>query len=425
MAPRLAHKKSRRGCQRCKARKVKCDEVHPVCTNCSRHEVTCEYGDPFVRSSNDADDPFPPDHKLKSPSSLTTPPHGPDSPYTDLEDIDHALTPDERRLLELRLLHHYTTVVTNTFTIEAFRQVWLLDSVRLGFEHPFLLHAIFAITSLHLVRDAGERPQVCSNDQKTQRVANAIDRPKVSLGDIDHEKAHRIYLNLAVRTQREAVSCINPKNADAVFLASILLSYQALRLLPASPSPSTYSPPTQWLRMSKAISSVVQAAAPLVREGSVVDMVQTMQIEPDLRDRAAIFNPQNTKPFEALLDWFSYPEPDLDFEGRSVYEQTLAYIGSVWQAIQNGESPKLLFRRHVSLGILVPAQFATFLDQGRPRALVILAHHFAMARAAEEHWWMRGVADREVNGIRSVVPPNWQWAMEWPLSVLRQGIRVS
>lgn len=423
MAPRLAHKKSRRGCQRCKARKVKCDEVHPVCTNCSRHGVACEYGDPFVRPSNDTDDPSPPDHKLKSPFSLATSPHGPDSPYTNLEDIGHALTPDERRLLELRLLHHYTTVVTNSFATDIFRQVWLLDSVRLGFEHPFLLNAIFAITSLHLVCDAGEGPRVYSNDETT-RLVNAIDRPKVSLGDVDPEKAHRIYLNLAVRTQREAVSCINPKNADAVFLASILLSYQALKLLPASPSPNVYSPPTQWLRMSKAIASVVQAATPLVREGSVVDMVRTMQIEPDLRDWAAIFNPQNTKSFEALLDWSSHPEPDLDLEGRNVYEKTLAYIGSVWQAIQKRESPNLLFRRLMSLGILVPTQFATFLDQGRPRALVMLAHHFAMARAAEQHWWMRGVADREVNGIRSVVPPNWQWAMEWPLSVLRQGIRV-
>jgi hypothetical protein len=147
-------------------------------------------------------------------------------------------------------------------------------------------------------------------------------------------------------------------------------------------------------------------------------------MDPDFRDTAAIFNPQNMEPFEALVDWSRYPEPDLDLEGRSVYERTLAYIGSVWQAILNKESPNVLFRRLVSLGILVPAPFATFLDQGRPRALVILAHHFAMAKAAEEHWWMRGVADREVIGIQSVVPADWRWAMEWPLSVLRQGIRV-
>lgn len=424
MAPRLAHKKSRRGCQRCKARKVKCDEIHPVCTNCSRHAVKCEYGDPFVRASNGSDNlsSLSNDRAL---SSSAPSPHGPDSPYTDLEDIDHAFTPDERRLLELRLLYYFTTVVVNTFSNGPFRQVWSVDSPRLGFEHPFLLNAIFAISSLHMVCNVGETPRIYSDDEKIDVVAKAINRPKFSLGNVDHAKVHRIYLNLAIRTQREAVSCLNPHNADAVFLASVLLSYQALRLLPDSSSPNVYLPPTQWLRMSNAIASVIRATSPLVQEGSVVDMVRTTQLEPDFRDQAAIFNPQHRKPFEALLDWSSNPEPDLDVDTQTTYEKTLAYIGGVWQAILNKEAPDALFRRFASLGILVPAQFAAFLEQGRPRALAILAHHFAMAKAADEHWWLHSVADREVNGIRSVLPAEWQWAMEWPLSLLRQGISIS
>src|SRR5271154_4326610 len=102
MAPRLAHKKSRRGCQRCKARKVKCDEIHPVCSNCSRHGVSCEDSDPFVRPPNDTDNLAPASYDSASHPSSEPSPHGPDSPYPDLEDIDQAFTPDERRLLELR-----------------------------------------------------------------------------------------------------------------------------------------------------------------------------------------------------------------------------------------------------------------------------------------------------------------------------------
>ena len=422
MAPWLAHRKSRRGCQRCKARKVKCDENHPLCTNCRRHGVPCEYSDPFVPPSNGTDKLPPASFERTRQSSSAPAPHGPDSPYNDSEDIDQALTPDERRLVELRLLHHYTTVVTATFSTESFRQVWYLDSVRLGFEHPFLLNAIFAISSLHLVCDAGESPGIFSDDRRAQSIADAINRPKFSLGNIDQAKVHRVYLNLAVRTQRAAISSLNANNADAIFLASVLLSYQALKLLPDSSSSNVYSPPSQWLRMSSAISTVAQAARPLVQEGSLLEMIRTTQLEPDFRDRAVIFNPQSRKPFEALLDWSSYPEPDLDFETKYTYEQTLAYVGGVWQAILDKEDPKVLFRRLVSLGIMAPPQFATFLDQRRPRALAILAHHFAMAKAGEEHWWLRGVPDREVNGIRSVLPAEWQWAMTWPLLVLSKGI---
>jgi hypothetical protein len=422
MAPRLAHKKSRRGCRRCKARKVKCDEIHPVCTNCSRHGVTCEYSDPFVRSTNGTDYLESPSNDRTSQSSSATSPHGPASPYTDLEDIEHAFTPDERRLLELRLLHHFTTVVVNSFSAEPLRQVWYLDSVRLGFEHDFLLSAIFAISALHIVCDARDGPRMYVDHEGVESAAAAIEMIPLSLGNIDYAKAHRIYLNLAVRKQREAVSSLNPNNADAIFLASVLLSYQALKLLPDSSTTNVYLPPTQWLRMSRAIFTVIQAARPLVQGGSVIEMVRTMNIEPDFRDQAAIFNPQNLKPFEGLLDWSRYPEPDLDLESRHTYEQTLAYIGGVWQAILNKEAPKVLFRRFVSLGILVPTQFTTFLDQGRPRALAILAHHLAMTKAADEHWWLRGLADHEVNGIQSVMPAEWQWAMEWPLLVVRQGI---
>jgi hypothetical protein len=185
MAPRLAHKKSRRGCQRCKARKVKCDEIHPVCTNCSRHAVKCEYSDPFVQASNGSDNlsSLSNDRAL---SSSAPSPHGPDSPYTDLEDIDHAFTADERRLLELRLLYYFTTVVVNTFSNGPFRQVWSVDSPRLGFEYPFLLNAIFAISSLHMVCNVGETPRIYSDDEKIDVVAKAINRPRFSLGNVDH-----------------------------------------------------------------------------------------------------------------------------------------------------------------------------------------------------------------------------------------------
>ncbi|KAI3392907.1 hypothetical protein diail_4994 [Diaporthe ilicicola] len=43
VGPRLYHKKSRMGCLRCKARRVKCDEARPSCSGCSRHLVECVY----------------------------------------------------------------------------------------------------------------------------------------------------------------------------------------------------------------------------------------------------------------------------------------------------------------------------------------------------------------------------------------------
>ncbi|KAK3401296.1 hypothetical protein B0T20DRAFT_491757 [Sordaria brevicollis] len=41
--PRLGHKKSRYGCQKCKLRRVKCDEAKPACKECRKHDVPCIY----------------------------------------------------------------------------------------------------------------------------------------------------------------------------------------------------------------------------------------------------------------------------------------------------------------------------------------------------------------------------------------------
>jgi Fungal Zn(2)-Cys(6) binuclear cluster domain len=41
--PSKGHRKSRKGCFPCKRRKVKCSEQLPVCRDCSRMDLVCEY----------------------------------------------------------------------------------------------------------------------------------------------------------------------------------------------------------------------------------------------------------------------------------------------------------------------------------------------------------------------------------------------
>jgi hypothetical protein len=50
--------------------------------------------------------------------------------------------------------------------------------------------------------------------------------------------------------------------------------------------------------------------------------------------------------------------------------------------------------------------------------MVILAYFFSLAKAVDNVWWMRGIAEREVFGIQSKLPEEWQWAMAWPLQKL-------
>jgi hypothetical protein len=41
--PRKGHTKSRSGCYTCKKRRIKCQETRPLCGNCKKAGMTCEY----------------------------------------------------------------------------------------------------------------------------------------------------------------------------------------------------------------------------------------------------------------------------------------------------------------------------------------------------------------------------------------------
>ena len=346
------------------------------------------------------------------------------SPYSDPEDITTLFELGERRELELRLLHHFITVVTYTFPAcneQRFRDLWIIDAVRSGFQFTFLFNAMLAISALHLLSDTRSLSYFYARDEDQV----AVERVRKTLFVTDTDKsrdlarAHRLYLNTAVRQQREAISNLSSSNADAVFMASLLLSYQSLRLVPDHSASSSYLPPIQWLKMCKAVATIIETARPMVQEDSMIARMLAYSTEPDFKDEMAMFNPLYRKPFEALLDWSQYPEPCVDLKIIHAYELTLAYVGGVYRALLNKEAPRSMIRRIVCLGVLAPALYIELLEQQRPRALAILAHHLALSQAIEEHWWFHGVADRVVNGIQSILPAEWQWAMEWPLSMIR------
>ena len=324
---------------------------------------------------------------------------GPVSPY-DLNDAD--FDPGERRLLELQLLHHFIVVVSKTFPAYEspnLEDIWTTSAISFSFEHSFLLNAIFAISALHAA---------------VEGLSDTRSPPPTRIPD--YSKAHRIYLNQAVQEQRQALSALNTTNADAVGLTSILLSTVSAKLIPEC-RPSIYTPPVQWLSMANAIATVVQATAPLLREDSLMRILPRLKF-PDFTDRAAIYNPEFLISFQPILD-FDAASEDKDEERQEVYKKALTYIGGIERAIMKGDPTSQVCRRIMSFGPMMPRNFPFLLDQRRPRALLIVAHLMSMAKHVEQYWWFRGAAEREVYGIQSILPQEWQWAMNWPLEMLR------
>ncbi|KAL2865933.1 Zn(II)2Cys6 transcription factor [Aspergillus lucknowensis] len=164
MPSRAAHSKSRHGCSRCKQRRVKCNEAAP-CQHCvKRHEACSLERSPFAPRP----DPPVPLRLINLPTNLTNYPAS------------------ETWGMDLFLMSHFTsstvqTLVPRVDVLTLWRTVVVEDATL----HPFLLHGMLAISSLHLasLRPAAQRPKYAWFCQHHQ--AHAISQYRRVLQDVN------------------------------------------------------------------------------------------------------------------------------------------------------------------------------------------------------------------------------------------------
>lgn len=341
------------------------------------------------------------------------------------------MKPEERRILELQLMHHFVSVASFTFPSSDLhaRDLWTIFAMNLAFNQPVLMNAMFAITTLHLLNGASISSRFFAADADQSAIVRLKSIHTKLNCQVPLRMLHSIYLSLAINQQRDAVASCKKDDAElvnAIFLSTVLLSYQALSVTYQRAN-ETYNAPTQWLRMVHGITSTARMMDAIPESPSTprffglnaVHYLAEQGGPPDFRDDAVIFHPSHREPFQRLLDFENHPEPlGCDKSCVGVYEKALSYVGGLHRGMADGEPPRALFRRVLCFGIKVPTEFTTFVEQRRPRAIAILAHHCALAYCVNDHWIFHGFAEREVVGLGGLLPDEWHWAMEWPNALI-------
>ncbi|KAI9744143.1 MAG: hypothetical protein M1818_002295 [Claussenomyces sp. TS43310] len=421
-APR-PHKKSRAGCKSCKARKVKvrpytfvpnaplrfeaylfrrpfylfgaliltskeqCDETWPSCTSCLRRHVSCEYAAPQIKDGQVerqayASSDSPERHKVS-----------PSPPYRVIETFELALSVEstERRLLEMQLMHHFVTKTVRTDFLsihdENILEMWSSTAPSLALKYPFLLNTILSIAALHITK---------------------IDPEQKDMADV-----HRAYFNAAISGHRHVIRDINPDNAEAVCIATILIALPPFILL-QSTAVEEYAPPLQIFHLLAGNKPLFRQALPLVPRTSKVLYVITTK--PNIHDfEQEIRRDIHRQVFSHLSQWRA-PGEVVDPDSLAAYNYMLNFVGCILNALENGVDVLQIRRMLYSLPTLTPSIYVERLQDRNPRALVILAYYFSLAKAVDGVWWMRGIAEREVLGIQTILPEHWQWAMAWPIT---------
>lgn len=392
-----------------------CDEVHPLCGSCQRHKVSCNYAR------------LGPSRSSESSASTSRAKTANDATVSTKENPDA----EKRRMLELKLLYLYMTNTGWTVSIpssgptsERSREIWVSEMPGLALKHDSLLYSIYCITAMHL--------------------------SKMEPLNVEALEASNTYFGHAIRIHRHEVSQLNKANADAALLTASVIRLCALVLL-QDREPIPYMPPTEWLLITKEAGFVFVEAYPYVKDDPLALSREILDNNKELTENGAVFAGKrpwdletafgavvaSKKPWE-VEGSFTVKDPNClahllertqDHERgepwnadiEEVYKKVISFIGTTKSAVDAKKNSGDVLRLLILFPILTPKLYIDLVSEKQPRALVLLAHYFALLVAYREVWWVGDIGRREINGIQSALPVGWHQYMNWPLEVVREG----
>ncbi|KAL8344411.1 hypothetical protein RB601_004783 [Gaeumannomyces tritici] len=256
MLKRKSHNKSRKGCQNCKRRHVKCDEQGPPCANCVVRETssTCIYTQSSQsslsavssrgqdaaasgrRGGGDRDQAVAAGSTSPSESRSPAPEPAAATKQQELAAAPARSAPSEgesSRLLDLELMHRWSTVTYKSLISvpadESYLQVGIpIEALKAG----YLLNALLAVTALEKVMSEGSPPSSPSPGEDgegsggggggSSSMAATGNSERIRARNRRYIRAAIEYYDRAINAFRAALPTVGPENHHMLYFASIL-----------------------------------------------------------------------------------------------------------------------------------------------------------------------------------------------------------
>ncbi|CAG8283662.1 unnamed protein product [Penicillium salamii] len=273
---RARHTKSRNGCNNCKSRHVKCDELQPACGTCASRGEPCSYPRPRapVKKLRRSRIPLPGDERPGDddgspvPGSLASSDGCPQFSAIKLGVANTTFPaslgdqPHEQGSLamdDLKLLQYYHLHTASGMSLHPRRvMVWQRIIPELAVKNRYLMHLVLALAGIHMI----------TNQAKSGSTGVSEESDTVDLATV--EEHHQSGLE----GFREEVSCISSTNAGNVLAGSLLLVGYAFASLKVQKLNSITDGPEEiqwaarnsstfeilrlsWLYLNRGISSVI------------------------------------------------------------------------------------------------------------------------------------------------------------------------
>ena len=303
------------------------------------------------------------------------------------------------RLLELRLLHQYTTSTYKTLlnNSPATDGIWQRDVPDLAFRgKTYLADAMLSVAALHL------------------RSQSPADK---ALAQASHAYSASALAEYCATLNNG----ITADNAEALFLTASLIAFQATasrifikddtEAVASEGASSRYTLPMGWFHAFQGVKTVVATSWQWIRSSTIVQAVIDSQPSFQLD-----LNPLSGDSFfghllEGLDDELAKEDRDTVTATNQGYFHAVSVLN--W-AHKNPYAPAAL-----AFPASVSRRFVEVVEEKRPRALAILACFFALLKRMDDVWWLDNVSRREVMGLVGLFEPGSAWwrHIEWPVRI--------
>jgi hypothetical protein len=369
---------------------VQCDEKHPNCTNCVRYGSKCEYR--LFRKVSESYGSTPVLNGLDTPSS-------PQNPALSIDTNTNQSHDMALNIPQLRLLHHFTNNTSKTLAYEPEAvEVFSSHFIKVSFENPYLLHAILAISALHLSR---------------------LESDSRSIFLVQAERHH----HAALTRFMSEVSDINGSNFQPVLAFSFVT-------FPYSWAISTDGGTSMDHAFDSILSSVVltRRVRPIVQNPALFHAITTSElgcmIPKDIHvvDWHASESPAETELVQlrkfAEVIHHVYPPDIIEAYKSAIHLLELLFSRTATSTNPPSDAVLKQWVHHVSV------RFIELLSEKQPGALIIFAHYGVVLGRSLHYWYFEGVDALILRVAEHFVPTEWASWLDWPKQQIRREMAL-
>jgi len=409
---------------------MKCDETHPICMNCSKHDLECDFSPSRDRLPAVSLPPvklppvkIPPLRRSRESSvavSESSSLHGTPSPvdsassalstsivlrskdnpapqvwpqtmddFTILQMLQnsqsipmHMDTPSDR-LLDLRLMHHFMSMSPRTYfkllgpasvdELTATRTIYVNWIMRLAFTNQDLMDALLGFSAFNLRR---------------------LDSTDRTLAQASH-----VYLTRAISAHAAQLSKgVDNNNGEVLFATACLIAFTSISSQQYI-SASQNGLPLHWFQPWNGPRAVAAAAWHHFQDPELKILLEherVNQVPPELDEDSPPI-------FDFLLE-------DLDREATDEDTVQAYELSVVWLT-------RMYYNPHseyvFKFTTKVQPKFVKMLEQKDPRTLTIVGYFFMLLRVMDKVWWLPVMTKEQFWALVGMLPEKWRPRMEW------------